>query len=159
MTAVAKRIICVGSRLEPADAAGPRVHDALAGCDLPADTGLVDGGLAGLDLLRHLDGCGRAIFVDAVAIDNLAPGVYRLDPDAVAATASPVFDHAAGVPYLLNLLPTLYGRQAPRIDFVGIQGEPDDDKVAAAADLVLALVAASGTRDHPVDQEGAGAAS
>ena len=159
MTADATRIICVGNRLQPSDAAGPRVHDVLADRDLPADTGLVDGGLAGLDLLRHLDGCRRAIFVDAVVIDDLEPGAYRLDPKAVAATATPTFDHAAGIPYLLNLLPALYGQQAPHIDFVGVQGEPDEALVADAAKLVLELVAAVESGDLGIDQQGAGAAS
>ena len=159
MTAVDTRIICVGNRLEPTDAAGPRVYDVLVDRDLPPDTGLVDGGLAGLDLLRHLDDCGRAIFVDAVEIRDLEPGVYRIDPEAVAETASPGFDHAAGVPYLLNLLPALYGAQAPRIDFVGLQGEADEDTVAEAAKLVLELVTAPETRNRDEDREGAGAAS
>ena len=47
----AVRIICVGNRLVAADAAGPQVHDRLAGRPLPPGVELVDGGLQGLDLL------------------------------------------------------------------------------------------------------------
>ena len=46
-----KRIICVGNRHSAADAAGPLVYERLARMERPLDIEVIDGALAGLDLL------------------------------------------------------------------------------------------------------------
>ena len=63
---MAARIICVGNRHVRRDDFGPRVYDCLAAQPLPAALDIVDGGLAGLDLLRYLEDGRRVVFVDTV---------------------------------------------------------------------------------------------
>jgi hydrogenase maturation protease len=133
-------IICIGARLQPADAAGPRVHDLLARSALPPAVELHDGGLRGLDLASLVLDAGRVVFVDAVAGFAPAPGVVALSAAEVAAEAAPCFGHAAGLPYLLRALPLLAGdRPLPSIAVVGIEGPADEQRVAEAAAAALRL--------------------
>ena len=62
-----KRIICIGNCYTPDDAAGPKVYDRLLQCALPNDIEVIDGGLAGLNLLRFIDNAERVVFVDNVS--------------------------------------------------------------------------------------------
>jgi len=137
MSGAPTRIICVGNRLLEQDAAGPLVHDELSGLALPAGVDLIDGGLAGLDLLRCLEGCRRAVFVDAAEIQDAPPGAYLLDARAIADQADSHYDHAAGLGYLLRLLPLVYGDQAPAVSLVGVQGPATSEVIAAAAAAAL----------------------
>lgn len=130
-----RRIICVGNRLRADDSAGPAVHDRLQRRSLPADVEVVDGGLAGLDLLRWVEGCDGVVFVDAVSGFLPDPGAGEVDPVAVAAAAEPCFDHAAGLPYLLRMLPRVLDGSVPQVRVVGIEGDADDAVVDRAADL------------------------
>lgn len=139
-------IICIGNRLVADDDFGPRVYDCLAAAPLPADVHIVDGGLAGLDLLRHLENCRCAVFVDAV--DGFAgPGeLVVLSGDEVARQSTGGFDHGAGLPYLLRVLPAVLESQLPAVTLVGHEGHADEQAVLIAARLAL-LVAGKGGGD------------
>jgi hydrogenase maturation protease len=134
-----RRIVCIGNRYVAEDAAGPRVFDALKARPLPEGVQVVDGGLAGLDLLRHADGAERLIFVDA-SVGLGAPGsVAELDPDALARGASRSLGHAAGLPYLLRALPLASDQAPPAVRVVGVESPFDAEAIERAAALALRL--------------------
>ena len=136
-----KRIICIGNRYDPRDAAGPMVHDLLVQRELPPDVEVIDGGLAGLNLLRHVDGAERVVFVDAVSSCDVPYRVVLLDVDDAARQAGTKFDHSAGLAYLLRVLPQVCDGAIPEVLLVGIQGAADQGAIAAAADLSLTVAA------------------
>ncbi|MDO8607310.1 MAG: hydrogenase maturation protease [Phaeospirillum sp.] len=132
------RIICVGNRHSPGDDLGPRVHALLAGSRLPGGVELVDGGLCGLDLLRVIEGAGRAVFVDAVAGFARPGEVVTLHREDVAALTEGVWGHDAGLPYLFHLLPRVCDGEVPEVLLIGAEGPAETAMVAAVAARALA---------------------
>lgn len=142
-----KRIICIGNRYVQEDAAGPRVYDRLRARTLPPGVEVVDGGLAGLNLLRFVDGAEHVVFVDAVC--GFAPpgGLVVLEGDEVAALAGERYDHGAGLPYLLRMLPAACAGRVPRVQLVGVEAPASEPLIDGAAALALrALEGAPGAR-------------
>jgi hydrogenase maturation protease len=134
------RIICIGSAYDARDAAGPLVHERLARRPRAPGVDLIDGGLAGLDLVRVVEGARRVVFVDAV--DGPAPlggEVLTLDPQEVAAYATGAFDHSAGLPYLLRVLPIVLDTPMPEVSIVAVRGVASSDTLDRAAALALQL--------------------
>lgn len=134
-----KRIICVGSRFRSEDSAGPMVYDRLLSENLPKDVEVIDGGLAGLDLLRFLHDADRLIFVDAVNGFIPSGGVLVLSAEDAARNSDTMFGHGAGLAYCLRVLPEILDGEVPEIFVVGIEGNPDPDKILNAADMCLAI--------------------
>lgn len=141
-------LICLGNRHLPGDDTGCRVFDYLAE-NRPhgiyeadgAGIEIIDGGLAGLDLLRLIEGRQRVVFVDAVA--GVAPpgDIVVLRREEVAAFAAGGYGHGAGLPYLLHLLPLVCDAPLPEVALVGAEGRLDDPEVQtlAARGLEVAL--------------------
>lgn len=133
------RIICIGNRYVEHDDFGPRVFDALMALGIPADVEVVDGGLAGLNLLRHLDDGRAALFVDNVS-GFAAPGqLVVVDGDELARQAPGTYGHEAGLPFLLRVLPQVVERPPRRIRLLGCEGVAGDCQVREAARLGLEL--------------------
>lgn len=132
-----RRIICVGNRLVEEDAAGPAVYDFLSARPLPARVELIDGGLAGLDLLRFMTGTERVVFVDAVTGFLESAGVVVLSGDEAGARAGGSYGHDGGLAYLLNVLPRVMGDNMPGVLLVGIQGAVSPVLTARAARVSL----------------------
>lgn len=145
-----KRIICIGNRFIPGDGLGPRVFDQLSGRLLPPEVDLYDGGTSGLNLLGLVEGAangdrqGRVIFVDSavgfgrpaeVLILTLTPG----DSPGLPATQAAVYDHAAGLPYLLQVLPDVCDGDLPEIFLVALEGEADQRMIDLVADAALSV--------------------
>ena len=141
-----RRIICVGNRQVPGDDLGPNVHDLLAGGPLPDGIELIDGGLHGLDLLRAVEGAGRAVFVDA--LDGFGdPGtVLTLDRHQVAALADGPWGHHAGLPYLFHLLPQVCDGVVPEVLLVGAELPAGHEVVARVVASVAARALAEAAR-------------
>jgi len=138
---VKSRIICIGNRLIPQDAGGLAVLDRLRQQPLPDDVELVEGGLAGLNLLPLLEDGGRVVFVDSVA-GFVEPGrVVILDQETIIACLNnDYYGHDAGLAYLLSVLPGVCEGQLPEEMFlVGLEGECTDPVIAEAAGLSLAI--------------------
>lgn len=140
-----RRIICIGNRYVLDDAAGPRVHDRLCGRPLPEGVELIDGGLGGLDLLRHMDGAERVVLVDAVRGFCRAGGVVLLDPAAAGLERPARLDHATGIAYLLASLPHACERSVPEVLLLGVEAppgaaEPDEKAIDEAARMSLLAV-------------------
>lgn len=132
------RIICIGNRFLDRDAAGPRVFDALSRHPLPEGVELVDGGTAGLNLLGLVDGAERVIFVDAVEGFLPQAGITVLDAAEVPPPAA-VYDHGAGLSYLLNVIPSACDRAPSSIFVVCVEGDPEERLIAEAARTSIRL--------------------
>ena len=135
-----RKIICTGNRLTVVDSAGPLVYDYLAERDIPKEVQLIDGGLAGLDLIRLIDGSHRVIFVDSASGFDQTPEVMVLDlEDVIGMTTCTSPDHSNGLIYLLHVLPEIYQDLLPEVYFVGIQGFPRTELIEKAAETSLHL--------------------
>ncbi len=135
-----KRIICIGNRLLAGDAAGPKVFDRLTATPLPGGMEVVDGGIAGLNLLGLIDGAERIVFVDAVEGFAHQGSVVVLTPDQVPVPEQ-VYDHGAGLPYLLAVLPQVCDYVPEEIYLVGIEGPAGEEAITEAARIAKELFA------------------
>jgi len=133
------RIICVGNRFKPEDSAGPLVFDQLMSDKHPGNIELIDGGLAGLNLLRFMHGADRVVFIDAVNGFRPSGGVMVLDAERASRHADTVFGHSAGLSYFLRVLPEVHDARLPEVFVVGIEGTPDSDKILEAAKVSLKI--------------------
>ncbi len=140
-----KRIVCIGNALAAGDDAGYRVHEALRNRDLPLDVELVDGGIAGLNLLRWFDGVTRVVVVDAVSGYGPAGTVHEIDASEVASMAPGRWTHGAGLPYLLKMVPLACEGPEPEVVVIGVEMPADEASVQQAAGY--ALRAAAGERE------------
>ncbi|MBI4967465.1 MAG: hydrogenase maturation protease [Rhodospirillales bacterium] len=133
-------IICVGNALIPGDDLGHRVYEFLAGQAIPGGVVVIDGGLKGIDLLPLVEGRKRVVFVDAVAGFGPPGEVVILDRETAASGAGP-YDHGAGLPYLLRLLPFVCETPVPECLVVGAEGpaHPSVVRATATASLEVAI--------------------
>lgn len=134
-----KRIICVGNRLIAEDAAGCLVADRLRSRLLPSDVEVIDGGVAGLDLLRFIEGAERVVFVDGISGFGCEGEAVVIERSEAAATAGTAYDHTAGLAYLLRVLPEVLPASLPPITVVGLEGKASGAVVERAAELSLKL--------------------
>ena len=145
-------IICIGNRFVREDSAGCAVLAVLLDMQpLPPHVELIEGGMAGLNLLPYLERGGRVVFVDAVN-GFAGPGeIVLLNRKEIISTfeAGP-FDHEAGLAYLLSVLPRV-GEGVPpeEIVLVGLEGECPAKTIERAARLSV-LIAAQGLKDKDI---------
>lgn len=139
------RIICVGNRRIVGDDFGPRVYDCLAAQALPATVGIIDGGLAGLNLLRYLENQTHVLFIDTVEGFGAPGETLLLSVAEVAEQCMGGFDHAAGLPYLLRVMPMALDSPPRTITIIGHEGVANEHAVHSAAARALQL--ALETRD------------
>lgn len=132
-----KYIICIGNRLVPEDAAGGAVYDLLTRRLLPPGVAVVEGGLAGLNLLRYFDDAETVVLVDAVSGFTGENRVVVLTPDEIIPLAAQCFDHGAGLPYLLGMLPAVMEGPIPKTVIIGLEGPADPALIEKAAQLAL----------------------
>jgi hydrogenase maturation protease len=130
-------VVCIGNRFAAEDAIGCEVYERLTAGPLAVaaaaeDVDIVDGGLCGLDLLRVVEGRRRVVFVDAVA-GVAAPGDVVVLAGAEVAAYAGGYGHAAGLPYLLHMLPQVCAAPLPEVALVGAEGYLDDAEVEAMA--------------------------
>ncbi len=132
-----KRIICIGNRYIRQDSAGPAVYDTLSRQELPPDIELVDGGLAGLNLLGLFDDAEMVVVVDNVSGFSRHNGTVVLESEDIIPLAGNSYDHASGLPYLLRTLQEVFEGRPPRVVVVGIEGDYNESIIADAARLAL----------------------
>ena len=135
------RIICVGNRFVEDDAGGLAVYDKLLTLELPPGVLLIEGGLAGLNLLPHLEQGGKVVFVDAIAGFGKEGSIVVLDQDSLMQQAQlNNYGHEAGVPYLLSVLPHVNDGELPEeIILLGLQGKCKQQMIEDAALLSIQL--------------------
>lgn len=141
----ARRIVCVGNALIPQDAAGWRTYDVLTRRPVPAGIDIVDGGLAGLNLLWCFDGADRVVFVDAVLDAPHGADVEVVGPADVRDADADAFGHAAGLGYLLRAHDALAGAAAPEVFVVAVPSTADQATIERAAGVSLALACGEAT--------------
>ena len=82
-------VLCLGNRWHGDDGFGhhvfQRLHDRAR---LPPSVELVDAGVAGLNALGWLDGCAKAVLVDAVRVGAPVGTVHRLAARELASPAA-----------------------------------------------------------------------
>lgn len=135
-------IICIGNHFVREDTAGLAVLAVLQKMrPFPGDIALIEGGLAGLNLLPFLERGGRVVFVDAV--DGFAqPGeIVLLECQEIISSLDEFhFDHEAGLAYLLAVLPKVCEGQLPEeIVLVGLEGKCTTDTIERAARLSVTI--------------------
>jgi hydrogenase maturation protease len=115
-------IVCFGNELHGDDGFGIRVYEALCRQVWPNDVKVFNAGVAGLNALRFLEDCSRAILVDALANFGSPGQVYVLKPEDLAEGSQDLSGHGLGIPYLLEALNTI---RKPLPDFliVGVEIE------------------------------------
>lgn len=135
------QIICIGNRLVEDDAAGLAVYDRLKSRTLPDNIKIVEGGLAGLNLLPLLETGGRVVFVDAVSGFTSEGNIVILDQQVLLKeTSNPAYGHGAGLPYLLTILPHVCeGKLPEEITLVGLEGRCRSEVIDKAVALSVEI--------------------
>ncbi len=117
-----KRIIGVGNLLLRDEGVGVHLIEYLKHRSLPPDVELIDAAAGGFDLLEYIEGCERAVIVDAIKAEGEPGAVYKFGPgdfqtDAVTTTS--LHDVALkDVFHILELKKSL-----PPITIFGVQPE------------------------------------
>jgi hydrogenase maturation protease len=142
-------IICIGNRFVQEDIAGLAVLAELEKRQpLPPQIDLIEGGLAGLNLLPLLEQGGRVVFVDSVKGFGQPGEIILLDcRDGLPTDDAGHFDHGAGLAYLLAVLPRVFDGELPEeIVLVGLEGQCTEKSIKRAARLSLDI-ATHGLKD------------
>jgi len=148
------RIICLGNRFFKPDSAGLSVFDYLANMNLPANVELIEAGLEGLDVLRHLEGAKRVILVDAVDGFGTRGEVVILSVDEIVSGATFAHGHSLGLAYALAAMPHVLEDKTPIVQLVGIEGEFNELSIAQAAGECIALVSDPNPNVQPKTDRG-----
>ncbi len=137
------RIICIGNRLLPEDAAGSAVFDYLQRIGVPENIDVIEGGTAGLNLLPLLEQGGRIVFIDAVSGFTDEGDIIVLDQAALTQSdCNPSFGHDIGLPFVLSVLPRVCdGHMPEKIFIVGLEGKCDTLAIEKAAKIGISLAA------------------
>ena len=139
------RVVCIGNPYIPDDDLGSRVYRYLDHHSIAAqttDVEVIDGGLAGLNLLRYFDDCSRLVFVDAVHTPETPCAIsevcFRIwDTDRLEITR-PAYGHSAGLSYLLQAARAVQAAGPdPEIYLVGARGRAPDSMIPSIAGLCL----------------------
>ncbi len=142
-------IICIGNRFVEEDCAGLQVFDCLQAMHpLPTGIELVEGGLAGLNLLPLLEQGGRVVFVDAVKGFTQSGEIVVLTHREILQSPGQFrFGHEAGLPYVLAILPKVCDGELPEdIVLLGLEGRCVEKTLEKAAKMSVAM-AMHGLRD------------
>ena len=133
------RIICIGNSAFELDQAGPEAFIYLKEKKLPPHVELVDGGLKGIDLLYLIDGCEKIVFIDNVTGFGNPGEVVVIHGTDAAELAGPAFEHDAGLPYLLKVLPLVSDHRIPEVRIIGIETPYQPDAVIEASHMALSF--------------------
>ena len=115
--------------------------------DLPPAVELFDAGIAGLDALPLLDGCAKAVIVDAVRVGAPVGTLHRLVASDLEPPGGEVSLHELGVSSLLAALPAV-SSEPPEVVVIGAEvgsaraftdalSAPLQDVLPAAVAMVL----------------------
>lgn len=131
-----RRIVCVGNALCDGDRAGPAAYERLRRSPLPRGVEVLDGGLAGLELLGAFEGAERVVFIDSVRGFGAPGEVVVLAPGEAAAGG---FDHAGGLAYVLGVYRAVLPAPHPEVSLVGVEEPMGPASADEAARRAVAL--------------------
>ncbi len=102
---------------------------------------LVDGALAGLDLVLYFEGKKLVVIIDAITGFNIGnePCVMSRE-QLVKQTSIKRYDHASGLLYLLHVLPDVITGPMPDIFILGIQGAVTDTLIVETTKKCLDIL-------------------
>lgn len=115
-----RHVVCFGNELHGDDGFGAGVYARLRQLEWPDDVELFNAGIAGLDALRFLEGCRRAILVDALVDHGHIGQVRALRPEDLNGRQQTPTGHGLGILYLLEALAVIH-RPPPEILIVGVE--------------------------------------
>jgi len=131
------RIVCIGNKFLQGDDFGSRVYARLIESSLPNTIQVIDGGVAGLNLLSFFDGCERLVFVDSLS-DDISPDEVLVLEDDELVTNETIYSHASGLGYVLQADRAIRKDDPPRIFLVGATRSTEQN-IAAAVDRCVQL--------------------
>lgn len=135
------RIICIGNSLVETDGAGLGVYERLLTKKIPKNVELMEGGIAGLNLLCFLENVSTVVFVDAVEGFTLPGRIVLLNEEEIKSSLHDChYGHDAGIAYLLTMLPEVCEGKLPHgVFLVGLEGHCSDDTIDRAAELAISI--------------------
>lgn len=113
-------IVCFGNELHGDDGFGIRIYTELCRLAWPEDIEIFNAGIAGLNALRFLENCRKAILVDALANFGKAGEICVLRPEDLADRPQRLSGHGLGLPYLLEALKVIR-EPLPEILIIGVE--------------------------------------
>jgi hydrogenase maturation protease len=115
-------VLGVGNLLMGDDGVGIHAVRELAKRTLPASVDVVDGGTAGLDLLRLMEGYGKVLIIDAVDAGQEPGAMLRFTPEDISTQAVDlaVSLHQTEVLKVMELA-TCVGQSLPPTVIYGVQ--------------------------------------
>lgn len=116
-------VICFGNPLHGDDGFGPAVCELLRSQPWPAQVGIHEAGIRGIDTLDLFAACDHAILIDAMVDDSPSGDLLLLDPDSILPEAGGLLTHGAGLGHLLALLPTCVATP-PSLEILVASTEP-----------------------------------
>jgi hydrogenase maturation protease len=156
------RVVCFGNRWQGDDGFGFHVFRYAQGRRMPSSVARIsDGGVAGLNALPLLEGCDKAVIVDALRIGARVGSVHRLLSGELRLQDERLSLHGMGVSEMLATLPFVFGAGAsPEVVVIGAQVgpiRPFTEELSAplraalseAFDLVCRECAIAALRGHP----------
>ncbi len=132
------RIVCIGNQFVRGDDFGPRVYASLLKRTLPDTIQVIDGGIAGLNLLNFFDGCERLIFVDSLG-EDISPDEILILKDDELITEEAAYSHASGLGYVLQADRAIRSSISPQIFLVGAGLQATEQTVSAAVERCTQL--------------------
>ena len=135
------RIICIGNRLAEIDRSGLDVYDQLILKKIPEHLELIEGGIAGLNLLCFLEDVLNVVFVDAVCGFTNPGELVLLSENKIKEQLHDAhYGHQAGLAYLLTVLPKVCEGKLPRkIFLLGLEGRCSPQTINRAADMAILI--------------------
>ena len=132
----------------PHDSDGLAVYDCLLTMHLPDPVEVVEGGLAGLNLLPFLENADRIVFVDTVSGFGEPGSLVILDHETLLNTPhDDYYSHETGLVYMLKVLPKVAEGNLPEeIVLVGLEG-PCERRMHEEAAVLSLSIALHGSRD------------
>jgi hydrogenase 3 maturation protease len=113
-------IVCFGNELHGDDGFGSHVYTQLCQLAWPDTIKVFNAGIAGLNALRFLEHCDKAVLVDALSNFGDVGEICLLRPEDLAENPQRLTGHGLGIPYLLEALKVIR-QPLPAIVIVGVE--------------------------------------
>ncbi|MGQ9842236.1 MAG: HyaD/HybD family hydrogenase maturation endopeptidase [Spirochaetota bacterium] len=120
-------VLGIGNILRKDDGVGVHVIKYMQNNNivLPNDIELIDGGIAGFDLISYMMEYDRIIIVDALKVQDKPGSIFRFDAKYLNAQSPNVSLHELGIAEVLTVL-KIQGKN-PYVEIIGIVPENTDE--------------------------------
>lgn len=116
-------VLGIGNLLKKDDGVGVHVVQYLQNNNIPVpdNVDVLDGGIAGFDLIQHMIQYNRIIIIDALKVQDKPGSIYKFNAKHLISKSPNVSLHELGIAEVLELL-KIKGA-APDVDVIGIVPE------------------------------------